>query len=436
MSYENLDLISDLDWNKIDIVDSSEFENMLTGHLNDIEVYDPEVGSTFYVESLEVFNNKICALLPNDIIVEMNLATEYRCLVDSLFEETVSFKNRKEFLKYLIDNKKEINSAIKKQNIKLEITKAKNGILEGSISLWNSKNLMNQFLEQIRYNKIIESGKKKYTKSRKAIYSPQEVHSQDEIENAKLQQRYYRCKLVEMNKGGFMGYISGVQVFVPGSLAHHKKIDDYSDFVGDTINVMIDSYVRDRQIFIASHKKYIDAKIPGILENLDINEKITGEITGLTKYGIFISFKEFLNGLMHISEMSQTTIDKLQNNEFNIGDYIDFYIKSYSDDKIVLSEMSLDEAEAEWTEMEENLIGTVVLAKAIKKISAGFLFQLENGQRGLLYDVEAKKYPMKIELNQEYEVEVWKMDFESSKIFLKYPELQNLQELKDEFIPR
>lgn len=436
MSYEQLDSIADLDWSKIDLASPTEFENMLTGHLNNIEVYDPEVGSTFFVESLEVLSNKVCALLPNDVVVEMNLATEYRCLVDSLFEESVTFKNRKDFLKYLIDNKKEINESVKNQNIKLEITRARNGILEGSISLWNSKNLADQFLEQIRYNKVIESGKKKYTKSRNAVYSPQEVHSHDEIVNAKTQQRYYRCKLVEMNKGGFMGYISGVQVFVPGSLAHHKKIDNYADFVGDTINVMIDSYVRDRKIFIASHKRYIDAKIPGIVEELDNNEKITGTITGLTKYGIFISFKEFLNGLMHISEMSQTSIDKLQNGEFTIGDSIDFYVKSHSDGKIVLSEISLEDAESEWTSMEEDLIGSVVLAKAIKKISAGFLFQLENGQRGLLYDVEAKKYPMRIELDQEFEVEVWKMDFESSKIFLKYPEIQNLQELGNDFIPR
>lgn len=434
MSYETLD-IKDIDWNKMNLKDSLVFEEQLTEHLNNIEVYDPEVGTIFPVDSLDIINNKICALLPNDVVVLMNLSTEYRCLKDILFEDN-NFKNRKEFLSYLKENKKEINDKVRSIHLKIEITNTKNGILEGSINLWNSKLLTSQFLDQIKYNQIIESRKKVYTKSKTFLNSYQNSYSEFDIEEAILNQRYYKCHLVEMNKGGFLGYISGLQVFIPGSLVHYKKIDNYEDFIDKTINVMIDSYVKERKIFIASNKRYIEAKIPEVIENIDNNEKLTGTITGLTKYGIFINFKEILNGLLHVSEMCQTNIDKLTNDEFTLGDSIDFFVKSYSDNKIVLSEMSLEDSEKEWKKQEDELQGTIVLARCIKKISYGFLFELQNGQKGLLYDIEARKYPMRIEIGNEYEVEVWKMDFSTSKTFLKFPDLQNLQELADEFLPK
>jgi small subunit ribosomal protein S1 len=437
MSYEELDQVADLDWTKMDLTAPSEFEKMLTEHLTNIEVYDPEVGSIFDVDSLEVVNNKLCAILSNDVVVEMNLATEYRCLLDSIFQEGTTFKNRKEFLKYVSKNKETINEAVKKQKLKIQITKTRNGILEGSISAWNFKKLSKEFLEQIRLNKIIESSKKKFTKSRNPIKTQSKTgYSYDEVEEAKQNQRYYKCKLVEMNKGGFLGYISGVQVFVPGSLAHHQRIEDYESFVGKTIDVMIDSYVSNRNIFIASNKRYIDAKIPTIVNEIDNNTKQTGTITGITDFGIFINFKEILNGLLHISEMTQNTIHKLKNREFEIGEEVEFYVKSFYHDKIVLSEMTLEEAESEWEEIENDIKGTVVLGKVLKKVSTGYLFKLDNGLRGLLYDIEADKYPMNIVEGNEYEVEVWKMDFNSSKIFLKYPEIQNLQELRDAFIPK
>lgn len=388
-------------------MDESDFELMLNPYLKGVEVYDPELGAQFRVFGLKVINDDLFAVVENNALIYLNLADEFIWIKDVLLENKIEFKNKKELLKYIEKNIEEVNNLFKTESILLEIDDVKNGKTIGSISTWNIQNISNQFFYQIKLNKILEKEKRNY--------------SSREIEEARHEQRYYPCKIVDMNKGGFLGYVYGVQVFIPGSLASFNQIEDYSEMIGKEIPVMIDSFMKERNIFIASHKKYIKLIIPATVESLDKNQKLNGKITGISKFGIFISFNDFLNGLLHVSEMEEETLKNFNEENYKVGDEISFYIKTTNNEKIVLSDKSFENISNDWDLFQKKYLDKIIKRKVFKRIQSGFLFDIGDGFKGLLYDIEARKYNQYIEVDKEYEVYVSKMDFESSKIFLKFP---------------
>ena len=54
------------------------------------------------------------------------------------------------------------------------------------------------------------------------------------------------------------------------------------------------------------------------------DEIVEGCVTGIEKYGIFVTLDEYYSGLIHISEISDGFVSNI-NNYFNIGDTI--YVK-------------------------------------------------------------------------------------------------------------
>ena len=61
------------------------------------------------------------------------------------------------------------------------------------------------------------------------------------------------------------------------------------------------------------------------------NEVVTGLVTGIEKYGIFIGLDEYYSGLIHISEISNNYVNNI-NNYVNIGETIQAKVIE-SDDK-------------------------------------------------------------------------------------------------------
>lgn len=58
---------------------------------------------------------------------------------------------------------------------------------------------------------------------------------------------------------------------------------------------------------------------------------VTGHVTGIEKYGIFVSLDEFYSGLIHISEISDGFVKDI-NDYVNIGETIQARIVDVDDD--------------------------------------------------------------------------------------------------------
>jgi predicted RNA-binding protein with RPS1 domain len=156
----------------------------------------------------------------------------------------------------------------------------------------------------------------------------------------------YVAKIINANRGGYFVEVSGVEAFMPGSLAAPNKIMDFQTLVGKEVIVMIEDFLSGMNSFIVSHKKYIEHILPQKIAELDMNKIYSGAITGTSKFGIFAEFGEIFTGLLHHSKMKEETLIKFKNGGFKSSDPINFYIWEISkDNRIILTEESPEEKE-------------------------------------------------------------------------------------------
>ena len=151
----------------------------------------------------------------------------------------------------------------------------------------------------------------------------------------------YTAKIVEANKGGFFVEVQGIEAFMPGSLAAPNKILDFQSYVGKEVVVMIEDFLKEMNSYIVSHKKYLAHILPIKIQELDLMKKYTGNVTGCSKYGIFVEFDELFTGLLHVSKMDDATKSLFNQRLVKSGEPIDFYISEITkDNRIILTKES------------------------------------------------------------------------------------------------
>jgi predicted RNA-binding protein with RPS1 domain len=141
----------------------------------------------------------------------------------------------------------------------------------------------------------------------------------------------YKANIKEINGGGYIVDIMGIRCFLPGSLAAAGILTDFSALLGKTIPVMIVNYLP-KSGFIVSYKKYLNYILPfKIDEELSVGMEVSTKVTGTSKNGIFLQFKDkngewVFSGLIHRSSMSKDFEKRFDKKEFVIGDEMKAYI--------------------------------------------------------------------------------------------------------------
>lgn len=215
-----------------------------------------------------------------------------------------------------------------------------NTIVEFTDSIKNPS-FVKQFLAQKLYGYVLEGE----PNIRVSLWQGYIQTIKDEfMEQIKSPSKAYEALVKECNKGGYFVEVQGVDAFMPGSLAAPNKINDFRTLLGSKVIVMIEDFITEMNSFIVSHKKYIEYILPSKIRELDLNEKFEGTITGTSKYGIFVEFKDFFTGLLHVSKMKEQTAEDFRNRKFKSGEPISFYINEIAkDNRIILTEESPEE---------------------------------------------------------------------------------------------
>lgn len=154
----------------------------------------------------------------------------------------------------------------------------------------------------------------------------------DQINNTATPCAYY-AEVKEINGGGYTVDIMGVQCFMPGSLAAAGILTDFNALLGKTIPVMIVNYISTpKPGFVVSYKKYLNTILPQKIENeLSVGMEVYTRVTGTSKNGIFIQFKDtagewVFSGLIHRSVMSKDFEKRFDSREFRNGDEFKAFI--------------------------------------------------------------------------------------------------------------
>lgn len=163
-------------------------------------------------------------------------------------------------------------------------------------------------------------------------------------------------------RGGYMAvYDDTVECFVPGSHAAANVVLDFKSMIGKTLPVVIDNYDRHGDLFVASHKKYIEQTMPEKIRDLRFGEAYKGVLTSKpTKFGIFVEIENYYTGLVHKAEFpNYESICK----SYKVGDEIEVYVRDVNSKngkyRIVLTvdEEKVNDKKKTFQEIKDNLVG-------------------------------------------------------------------------------
>lgn len=202
----------------------------------------------------------------------------------------------------------------------------------------------------------------------------------------------YIAKVKETNKGGYFVEVAGVDAFMPGSLSAANKLANFEDLLNQEVIVMIEDYIPEMKSFIVSHKKYIEYVLPGKLKELDLDLQYEGNITGTSKYGIFIEFGDIFTGLLHISKMDETTVIDFKARMFKAGDKIKFYINEITkDNRLILTEKDPVEKKRKIETFIFDNKDKIIETKVAAIMNFGIIVSVED-QSGLIPNKEFRKH--------------------------------------------
>jgi small subunit ribosomal protein S1 len=125
----------------------------------------------------------------------------------------------------------------------------------------------------------------------------------------------FQVKVTGLNKGGVTVDVQGLRGFVPRS--HLQQREDLEQLKGTTLTVSILEIDQERNKLVLSQRL---ASRSSQVSNFEIGQLVTGEITGIKPFGLFVDLSG-ATGLLHIKEISQTFIKSLEN-LFTIGENI------------------------------------------------------------------------------------------------------------------
>ncbi len=198
----------------------------------------------------------------------------------------------------------------------------------------------------------------------------------------------FKVRVKNVCNGGFMVDLSGIECFLPGSLAAANRIMNFADYVGKQLTVMVEVYDQKRDIFVVSFKKYLRKIIDREVQNLSFANKYQGTVTGLSNNGVFVEWDEIYTGIISIDDSNRSSLETYQ-----AGDSIEFYVIDIKNpQRINLSVTQPNEKMKNIQEMKdtssevlgENTNLKIYKGEVTKIKTFGVFVKMENGLTGLI----------------------------------------------------
>lgn len=204
-----------------------------------------------------------------------------------------------------------------------------------------------------------------------------------------------KVKIVDANKGGLLSRYCQIDGFLPVSqLApdnyprisggdKSKILEKLKSFVGQEFEVTVITLNEDDNKIIFSEKDVWNKRQKPALDKYQIGMTVDGRITAITNFGVFVSFGENIEGLIHISELAWQRIDS-PSEMYKVGDRLKAEIISIDGAKVFLSAKKL--LKDPWLEASAKYrIGQVVPGTILKVNPFGLFVKLDEEIHGLAH---------------------------------------------------
>jgi len=256
------------------------------------------------------------------------------------------------------------------------------------------------------------------------------------LQEKKDKNEIIEVKILGANKGGLLAEVSGIPGFLPVSQLmpeHYPRVEkgetskilqELQKFVGKDFEVKIFDLDPKQEKLILSEKAKENEKIKEILKGYKVGDVVTGEITGITDFGVFIKFGDKgLEGLIHISELDWQLIEDPAD-VVKTGEKVKAKIISIVDDKVSLSLKALKKDPWEGIEKKYKK-GDMVEGKVTKFNPFGAFVQLTPKIQGLCHISEfgtKTKMEEKLKIGKKYNFQILSIEPKEHRMSLKLVE--------------
>ncbi|MCK4650960.1 30S ribosomal protein S1 [Candidatus Babeliales bacterium] len=233
--------------------------------------------------------------------------------------------------------------------------------------------------------------------------------------------------------GLFVEIEKGVEGLVHISeISWTERINNLSKYyqVGDTIEVKVVDLDKENRRMSLSIKQLMEDPWKKVEEKFKVGEKISGKITNITDFGLFVQLLEGVDGLVHISDISWTNHINHPSEKYTKGNIVDAAILSIdvANKKVSLGIKQLDKDP--WENIEEQYpVGTTVEGTVSKITNFGAFIKLPTGIEGLVHISElSNKDISKVEdilkVDQKEKFKIIKVSEEERKLGLSLKALE------------
>jgi len=204
-----------------------------------------------------------------------------------------------------------------------------------------------------------------------------------------------KVKIADANKGGLLSRFGQIEGFLPVSqlapenyprIAGGDKsriLEKLKSFVGQEFEVTVITLNEAENKIIFSEKDVWNKKQRPALDKYRVGMPVEGRITAVTNFGVFVSFGENIEGLVHISELAWQRIDS-PSAMFKVGDKLPAEIISIDGAKVFLSAKRL--LKDPWLEASAKYkTGQIVSGEILKINPFGLFVKLDEEIHGLAH---------------------------------------------------
>ncbi len=237
-------------------------------------------------------------------------------------------------------------------------------------------------------------------------------------------------KILNINKGGLIVEVEGIQGFLPLSQLsseHYPKVEGgdttkivqtLQKFKGQDFQVKILDFAESEGKLIVSERAIQEEAAREELSKLKVGDVISGTITEVTDFGAFVKLTDTLDGLIHSSEIAWKYIEDPRE-VLRVGDMVSAKIISLEGGRVSLSLKALKEDP--WLNVDRlYAVGQKVRGAVVKTRPNGSFVELSEDIIGFIpaAEFEGERAAEPLEIGKAYDFAVVSIDAKDHKLVL------------------
>ncbi|WP_372401589.1 30S ribosomal protein S1 [Bacillus spizizenii] len=197
----------------------------------------------------------------------------------------------------------------------------------------------------------------------------------------------FEAEVKDVVKGGLVVDI-GVRGFIPASLVEAHFVEDFTDYKGKTLSLLVVELDRDKNRVILSHRAVVESKQANkkqeLLQSLEVGSVLDGKVQRLTDFGAFVDIGG-IDGLVHISQLSHSHVEK-PSDVVEEGQEVKVKVLSVDRDNERISLSIKDTLPGPWSQIGEKVKPGDVLEGTVQRlVSFGAFVEILPGVEGLVH---------------------------------------------------